>query len=333
MVKSLLRASISFISAPTTNNKQQIEIYQTLKIKITMKSIDSLNSFLNILEGKNEEKEKEKQILLLVRPSFEQYVDTISSLYKYLEYPISENIKMTELKSGVLNYTYTKSSSNDNNRTIVEVYTIFNPTKKNFDTDQQLINILQKYSSKINALIFINCAIDEITNQVNSIDNDDSIPESQFIKDYIIPILHKKIDPFFNIIPISEWKSCNIIISNVSKWSYRSTSVQIIDFIQQFLRSLLHYQYTSDTYKSRNGFLAYFPFDISDDSIKTIQIWNQLLSETKTSSIMEEKEDNLIKYNDIFFKANQDSLRKITILDDSFQYSDWLSIWNESSNE
>lgn len=303
-----------------------------------MKSVETLSSFLNLLDQKREE--STKQTLLLFHPSLNDFHVTIASIYSYLDYQIPDDIKQIDLHPGVLNYTYIKPTQN-NDRLTIEIYTIFNPLNKHLPSDLELTKILQRYSSNINVLIFINCSDPKLMNLINEFNDDNPTRIFELKKNEIIPIIHDYTDPFFNTTK-SEWKSCNIILTNVSKWLYKSTNMQIIDFIQQLLRSLLHHQLITKSLK--NQVLIYFPFEIADDQYNKMQkLWSSLIgnmlppslssslsSPFIQSSVIPNSSEYTIKYNDFFIESNMDSPKNIILLDDTFDYSEWLSLWNSS---
>lgn len=313
-----------------------------------MQSVQTLKSFLNLLDRKREE--PIKRIFLLLHPSLDDFYDTITSIYNYLDYETPDNIRQMELHPGVLNYTYIKQNSNSDGLTI-EIYTIFNPLNEKFSADVDLTKLLERYSSNINVLIFLNCFHHKLTDLINEFNDDDPNDIFELKKNEIIPIIHDNIDPFFDTTK-SEWKSCNIILTNVSKWLYKSTNMQIIDFIQQLLRSLLYQQSKTDSNSSKNQFLIYFPFEITDDNFnKMNKLWSSLVGNTLPSSSsssstataasslsphftqsspIHNSPENTIKYNDIFIESNTDSPKNIILLDDTFDYSEWLSFWNDN---
>lgn len=310
---------------------------------ISMQSVQTLKSFLNLLDRKREE--PTKQILLLLHPSLNDFYDTITSIYNYLDYETPDDIKQIQLHTSVLNYTYIKPSSNNNGLTI-EIYTIFNPLNEHLSADVELTKILERYSSNINVLIFLNCLDHKVTNLINEFNDDNPSDIFELKKNEIIPLIHENTDPFFNTTQ-SEWKSCNIILTNVSKWLYKSTNIQIIDFIQQLLRSLLYQQLTTESNSLKNQFLIYFPFEITDDhSNKMNKLWSNLIGNTlpassatasslsphfTQSSVIPQSSENTIKYNDLFIESKTDSLKNIILLDDTFDYSKWMSLWNNNS--
>lgn len=295
-----------------------------------MESGQSLESFLQVLNG--QATEQRKHILLLVRPSYEEYIQTLESLYHYLQYKPPCNLTESRLEQGVLNYTYIKPAVEEETiEGYVEIYTIYDPSLKDLSLARELLSILEKDASAIDVIVFIDALKNELTPIINFSIDDDSKVDEEIKKNQIIPELHFILDPFFNLKNTKhQWNSCNILATNISKWVYKATTVSIVDFVQQVLRSLLQ-QYHSDVARSRKGFLAYFPFDIADSNQKSKFIWQHLLlQEEAIQSVMDNSSasETLIKYNDIFIDSKKDTFRNITLLDDSFEWTQWMDWWS-----
>lgn len=307
--------------------------------------MNQLHSLLHLLQGKKEE--QEKQILLLVHPTLDEYFQTLESIYEFLEYKPPKHLKNTTLHEGVLNYTYVKpDSEGEPIQGFVEIYTIYDP---NNDTvlQKQLIGVLKHYASTINVLIYVNCVKDKITELMNSFNIDNETSTDQFINNELFPYIHERIDPFFatetensNDFYNFQWKSCNVILTNVSTWQYTASTIPIVDFVQQFLRSLL-YHFATQEHLARTGNLLYFPFELTDNSSKVMIFLHEifpkysgrslsLFAEPTPTSRLEEK---IIKYNDLYINANQDTPRNISLLDEGFHWSKWLSCWNNNGEK
>lgn len=296
-------------------------------------------------EGKKEE--QQKQILLLVRPTFDEYLQTLESIYEFLEYKPPKDLKNTKLLKGVLNYTYIKpDSEGEPIQGFIEIYTIYD---SNNDTNlqKQLISVLTHYASNINVVIYINCVNDKITGLINFFNIDNDTNNDQFINNKLLPHIYEIVDPFFaidhensNAVSSFPWKSCNILLTNVSQWKYSASTIPIVDFIQQFLRSLL-YHFVTEEQSTRGGHLLYFPFELTDDITKVKTFLHEIFPEYSGRYLdlfaeptpTDRSDEKSIKYNDLFINAKQDTPRNISLLDDTFQWSKWLCSWNDNGRK
>lgn len=293
----------------------------------------SLESFLHALE--TPVKQQRNHILLLVRPSDKDYIQTLESIYNYLQYEPPVDLKQSELNKNVLNYTYIKQDEEEEPvEGCFEIYTIYDPALEDLSQTKDLLSLLDDAASDIDVLIFIDSMEDNLAQIVNSAIDDDSDTDEEIKKNRLIPQLHRLVDPFFDLNDnVYQWKSCTVLVTNVSKWIYKAMTISVIDFLQQFLRSLLLESF-SNSETSRMGFLIYFPFEIADSKEKMRQIWTNLMPLDKSTSLQPLADatfsETPIKYNDIFTDSREDTFRNISLLDDSFDWSLWMSYWNSN---
>lgn len=333
--QSVSRFHVSWIYRSGKDKLHKLNNFSTKNRPMT--SEQSLESFLEALN--DQAPEQRKHTLLLVRPSNEEYIQTLKSLYDYLQYKPTGNLAECELEQGVLNYTYIKPDVEEEPvEGYVEVYTIYDPSLKSFSLTRKLISILEKDASAIDVIVYIDALKTELTPIINSSIEDDSIMDEEIKKNQIIPHLHLLLDPFFNLKNTKhQWKSCNILASNTSNWIYKAATISVVDFVQQMLRSLLQ-QYYTDQARSRRGILVYFPFKVADSNDKSKIVWHHLLLQEKAPESVQPFMSNspvseTIKYNDVFIDSKNDNFRNITLLDDTFEWTKCMDWWSRRADD
>lgn len=267
-----------------------------------------------------------KHKFLLMYPSSHQYTQIILSLYKWLNYTIPSPTSIAPLESGLLNYTFIKSEvENEEFSDTIELYTIYSSEQAD-----KLVFTLEPYSKDINLIFFTDCNNSKLTTLVNAyIDENNDMDVESYKSLKILPSICSSLYPFFSTQTNAKltqlWKSYNILYTDVSKWTYNAITIPIVDFIQQFLRSLL-LEYTV------NGKLVYLQYDIKNSNIKTNEFWNVLFtkhSDVKLQTLESKTNANspTIKYSEVF--VSTDSARNIQIIDESFNWPHWQRRWQQ----
>lgn len=270
-------------------------------------SIDKLTELFRDIDETDYNKD---HIFLLLNPSIDQYLDFIKSLYKYSNSTVPSNDLIPIPVSDLLNYTYIgQSLANKTSNSCIEIYTILGNVLEN---SIFIMDTLKSRSETINVFLFEDCNSSDLTVKINSFIHQDLESTKEYIKANILPFLQNHICQFINYFSTGDWKSATILFSNVSKWTYNTITIPIVDFIQQYIRRLLLECKIPCQ-------LVYLPSSLKNNEEKLILLINQLME----AKLLKPPEDQDISYMDLHFVASFDSVEKIQLLDESFSWSEW----------
>lgn len=223
-----------------------------------------------------------------------------------------------------INYIHLEVDENDSNLNIrlksLDLYCIMGPLPKT-NTQTYLLKLLTLIPIENSHLIY--CL------NVNSTWNDISISfqsKRNISKDYLLNLLKN------TFIPITKfnWKSSNIILFNTQIWNYNSLNMTNVDFIQQILRSISLSNGTTigSSNNNNNNKIIYIPNEldlITQQQSHIMSLFNSLLS-TSSSSI---NGTYISKYCDLQIDSKFDSMDKIKLLDESFNWEGhWKLLWD-----
>lgn len=284
-----------------------------LFISVGMQQDYSIRNLTEIVRRANEQEPNEGVNLLLVNPSAEQYFDLIKLLHQCVNAPIPDENTIPLLQSDLFNYISIKpDKKNPTFNTTIEVYTVLRSTNSKIENDLYLIDVLQSKEQFIDVLVFEDCQSDKLTKCINSCVSDDPNVIKELIVSPVSDLLKSSTNNILMYLNKTAWKSATFINTNVSKWTYNSLTIPIVDFIQQYRRYNLHQCKTPCQ-------LVYLPFSIHQENSRMEQIIINLLDSKPLTS----PETQGIRYDNIHIVAALDSPEKIQLLDESFSWSMW----------
>lgn len=221
-----------------------------------------------------------------------------------------------------INYTYLQASDEVEwglHPSKLNLYSIIGPLPK-LETSTYLSKLLQLIPTNSDTHIIYCldvestwCDITDLFKSKNTV----------VTKDDLLKILKSTFTP---IIPLSNWKSCSVVLTNTQVWNYGSLNMPNVDFIQQVLRSLL---LSSNKNSENNNRLIYIPRELDFNSVNPIV---ELIKSLITNTPLHNDKTFISKYCDLQIDSKFDSITKIKLLDDSFNWQgDWKSSWEVES--
>lgn len=255
-------------------------------------------------------------IFLLIHPSIEQYLEFIKLLYIYSNFQIPDENFIPLPEPDLLNYTYIKPDRNYHlNDDSIEVYTVMKTNYKEINNPLYLIDNLEQSASSIDVVIFEDCKSNALTVSINSCILEDITSIQKYIKSNVLTLLKNSLDPLLTYLNNQPWKSATFLFSDVSKWTYNTMTIPIVDFIQQYIRYLLCDCLTPCQ-------LVYLPFELRYEDDSVLQLCSHLIK----SNAMEVLVNDEISYNNIHIVSAADSPTRIQLLDNTFSWSEWKNL-------